>query len=236
METFTVQDLPLEERPRERLVKYGAEHISAQELIAIVLGRGTAGRSVLAISQDLLKVFGSLEGVVSASLAQLQAIAGLGPAKALQLKACLEIARRVIKDEALSEVERNKEDAIAAPEDIGRLVKPLIRSWEKEHFFVVSFDNRNRVLGVDLVGVGTLNANLVHPRETFQVAINRHAAAIAVSHNHPSGDPQPSGADLEVTKRLEEAGQLMGIQLLDHVIISKTHLYSFRENGALGGA
>lgn len=231
MKSFTVSDLPVDERPRERLMKYGAESVSAQELIAILLGRGTVGRSVMVIAQDLLAKFGSLEGVVSASLEELQTIDGLGPAKALQLQACLEIARRVIADEALSETERNGASAVAAPEDIARLVKPLVRNWEKEHFFVVSFDNRNRVLGVDLVGVGTLNSSLVHPRETFSVAINRHAACIAVSHNHPSGDPNPSEADQVVTKRLKEAGELMGIALLDHVIISKTYLYSFKENG-----
>lgn len=231
VKAFTVQDLPVEERPRERLVKYGPENVSAQELIAIVLGRGVAGRPVLVIAQDLLKIFGSLEGVISASLEKLQEIEGLGPAKALQLKACLEIARRVIKDEALQENERTKTKAIAQPEDIAKLVKPLIRNWQKEHFYVVSFDNRNRVLGMDLVGIGTLNANLVHPRETFEIAIQRHAANIAVSHNHPSGDPNPSEADITITKRLAEVGKLMGIPLLDHIVISKTNLYSFRENG-----
>lgn len=214
-------------------MNHGAAAVSAQELIAIVLGRGTAGRSVMVIAQDLLNQFKSLEGVVSASLADLQLIQGLGPAKALQLKACLEIARRVIRDEALQETERNGTAAIAQPEDIAKLVKPLIRNWDKEHFYIVSFDNRNRVLGVDLAGIGTLNANLVHPRETFEIAIQRHAANIAISHNHPSGDPQPSEADLQITKRLAEVGQIMGIQLMDHVIISKAYLYSFRENGLI---
>ena len=230
---LTVRDLPVHERPRERLIAHGAESLSSQELIAVVLGRGVAGRSVTAIAQELLADFGSLEGVVSAPLEKLQALSGLGPAKALQLKACLEIARRVIAEEALVEKDRNSSAAVASPEDIARLVRPLIRNWQKEHFIVISFDNRNRVLGVDLVGIGTLNTNLVHPRETFDVAISRHAACIAVSHNHPSGDPQPSEADVVVTKRLNEAGSIMGIELLDHVVISKTHAYSFRENGML---
>lgn len=228
---FTVRDLPIEERPRERFAR--GESVSAQELIAILIGRGIAGLSVMTLAQELLKTFGSLEGVVNAPLERLQEIRGLGPAKALQLKACLEIARKVIHDEAIVEEKRNNTKAIAQPEDIARLVKPLITKWQKEHFFVISFDNRNRPLGVDLVGVGTLNANLVHPRETFEVAISRHAAHIAVSHNHPSGDPQPSEADLVVTKRLKEASSIMGIELLDHVIISKTTLYSFRENNLL---
>ncbi|MDP3997380.1 MAG: DNA repair protein RadC [Candidatus Andersenbacteria bacterium] len=235
-QNFTVRDMPVEERPRERLMKYGARSVSAQELIAVVLGRGMAGLSVMQIAQDLLSRFGSLEGVVSASLEELQKVPGLGQAKALQLKACLEIARRVIREETAGETKRNKSKAVAAPRDIARLVKPFIRDWQKEHFFVVSFDNRNRILGVDLIGVGTLNANLVHQRETFNAAIRRHAASIAVCHNHPSGDPNPSEADLAVTKQISEAGKLMGIQLLDHVVISKTQLFSFRENGLMGNS
>lgn len=231
MKTLTVRDLPKEERPRERFAR-GVD-VSAQELIAIVLGRGMSGLSVMTLAQNLLKTFGSLEGVVNASLPELQNIHGLGPAKALQLKACLEIARKVIHDEAIQEKERNNTKSITQPEDIARIVKPFIRNWTKEHFFVISFDIRHRVLGVDLVGIGTLNANLVHPRETFEIAIQRHASALAISHNHPSGDPQPSEADIEVTKRLNEASDIMGIDLLDHIIISKTLLYSFRENGLI---
>ena len=228
---LTVKDLPVEERPRERLAQ--GKEVSAEELIAVLLGRGVVGMSVMDLAKHLLKQFGSLEGVVNASLADLQLVRGLGPAKALQLKACLEIARRVIADEALIEKKRNSSKAIAEPQEIARLVKPLIKDWQKEHFFVVSFDVRNRVIGVDLIGIGTLSANLVHPREVFGSAIARHAASIAVSHNHPSGDPQPSEADMVVTKTLTEAGKIMAIALLDHIVISKSHLYSFRENGVL---
>lgn len=231
MKILTVRDLPVAERPRERFAR-GVE-VSAPELLAIVLGSGMNGLSVMTLAQNLLKEFGSLEGVVTASLAELQTIRGLGPAKALQLKACLEIARKVIYDEALQEKKRTNSPGIAQPEDIAGVVRPLIRTWTKEHFFVVSFDNRNRVLGVDLVGIGTLNANLVHPRETFEIAIQRHAASIAVSHNHPSGDPNPSAADIEVTKRLVEAGTIIGIGLLDHVIISKAEFYSFRQQNLI---
>lgn len=229
--TLTVKDLPVTERPRERLAR--GEHVAAHELIAVLIGRGVVGADVMEVAKQLLKTFGSLEGVVNASLENLMTVRGLGPAKALQLKACLEIARRVIADEALVEKERNNSKGIAAPEDIARLVKPLIKDWQKEHFFTVSFDTRHRVMGVDLTGIGTLSANLVHPREVFGSAIARHAASIAVSHNHPSGDPQPSEADLEVTKQLAEASKIMGIVLLDHIIISKTHLYSLRENNLL---
>jgi len=158
---LTVKDLPVEERPRERLAQ--GKEVSAEELIAVLLGRGVVGMSVMDLAKHLLKQFGSLEGVVNASLADLQLVRGLGPAKALQLKACLEIARRVITDEALIEKKRNASKAIAEPQEIARLVKPLIKDWQKEHFFVVSFDVRNRVIGVDLIGIGTLSANLVQP-------------------------------------------------------------------------
>ena len=187
----------------------------------------------MTLSQNLLKEFGSLEAIVSSPLEALQNIKGLGPAKALQLKACLEIARRVIHEETTKEHTRNTSKSIIRPEHIGRAIRPLIRNWQKEHFFVISFDTRNRILATDLIGVGTLNANLVHPREIFEIAIQKHAACIAVSHNHPSGDPTPSETDIAVTNQIKEAGKLMGITLLDHVIISKTHLYSFQENGVL---
>lgn len=229
--SFTVRDMPVEERPRERLARLGPEAVSAQELLAVVLGRGVVGQSVMNLAQELLSKFGSLRGVVDASLEQLQEVTGLGPAKALQLKACLEIARRVVKEDVKKEETRNRSKAVASAQDVFEVVSPLVGNYKKENFFVVSFDNRNRVLGVDRVAVGTVNANLVHPRETFEVAIRRNAAHIAVAHNHPSGDPQPSESDIVVTKRLAEAGKLMGIQLLDHVIFSKTNVYSFKENG-----
>ena len=231
--SFTVRDMPLEERPRERLKRLGPDAVSAQELLAVVLGRGVAGQSVISLSQELLTRFGSLRGVVDASLEQLQEINGLGPDKALQLKACLEIARRVIKEDVSGEVKRNKSKGVASAQDVFEAVSPLVDNFNKENFFVISFDNRNKVLGVDKVAVGTVNASLVHPRETFDVAIRRNATHIAVAHNHPSGNPQPSEADLVVTDRLVKAGELMGIQVLDHVIFSKTQVYSFKENGLM---
>lgn len=231
--SFTVHDLPLDERPRERMIRDGADTISAQELLAVLLGRGVAGHSVMHIAQSLMKKFKSLHAIVNASLEDLQSIQGLGPAKALQLKASLEIARRVIETELLHEKDQNKSQAVASPEHIAQVIRKKIRNWNKEHFYVISFDNRNRIVGTDLLTVGTLNSSLVHPRETFEKAISHHAASIAVSHNHPSGDPNPSEADISVTKRLKEAGELMGIGLLDHVIISKQGMYSFRDDKLL---
>lgn len=232
-DSFTVNDLPLDERPRERMMREGADKISAQELLAVLLGRGVAGQSVMNIARDLMKQFKNLEAIVNASLEDLQNIKGLGPAKALQLKASLEIARRVLEVEREKEGTKNKSQAVADPAHIATIVRKKIRNWQKEHFFVISFDNRNRVTDTDPVTIGTLNSSLVHPRETFEIAISHHAASIAVAHNHPSGDPHPSEADLAVTARLAEAGTLMGIGLLDHVIVTKTDHFSFRSEGLL---
>ena len=232
-DSFTVHDLPLDERPRERMVREGADKISAQELLAVLLGRGVAGQSVMNIARDLMKQFKTLEAIVNASLEDLQQIKGLGPAKALQLKASLEIARRVIKVERKKERKKNNSEAVAMANQIAEIVRKKMRDWNREHFFVISFDNRNRVASTDPVTVGTLNSSLVHPRETFEIAISHHAASIAVAHNHPSGDPHTSEADFAVTQRLAEAGTLMGIGLLDHVIVTKTDHFSFRTEGLL---
>jgi DNA repair protein RadC len=225
---FTVKDLPQSERPRERMVSVGAEALSAQELLALVLGRGVQGESVLDTAQHLMHKFGSLDGVLNASLADLQTLRGLGVAKATQLKACMEIARRV------SEEHKDGETIVVMkPADVYRLVKSKISQFAKEHFIVLSFDVRNQFLGYDVVSMGILNANVVHPRETFESAIRRHAAQVIVSHNHPSGVCDTSDEDIEVTKRLADAGRILGIAVIDHVIVCKNSYYSFADNGLL---
>jgi DNA repair protein RadC len=224
---FTVHDLPVQERPRERMVAVGAESLSAQELLALVLGRGIQGESVLVTAQKLLTQFGSLESILQASLADLQKVRGLGIAKSTQLKACLEIARRV------SAVQVDNKQAVMNPADVYALVKAKISQESKEHFVVLSFDVRNRFLGLDVIAIGILNASVVHPRELFESAIRRHAAHVMVSHNHPSGVCDPSDEDIEMTNRLVEAGKIMGISVVDHVIVSKNSFYSFAENGLI---
>lgn len=223
--SYTLHDLPRSERPRERLVLHGSEALSAPELLALVLGRGVAGEPVMMTAQKLLSQFGSLATLCSASMEDLQTVKGIGVAKACQLKAILEIARRM--GETADGSSKKSRNAMLAPADVFGLLNPKIGHLKKEHFVLISFDTRNRVIGMDTISVGTLNASLVHPREMFEIAIRRHAASVIIAHNHPSGDPDPSDEDIRVTAKLTEAGKLLGIQVLDHIIVGKDRFYSF---------
>ncbi len=224
MKTYTLHDLPVDERPRERLVKYGVESLSLQELLSLIFGRGVQGESVVSISQKLMNRFGSLDQISEASIEELKEIKGLGLAKACQLKACFEISRRLKKEENL-----NKNQIIKQPKDLYPLLKEKIINFHKEYFMVVSLDNRSKVINIDTVSIGTLNSSLIHPRETFEVAIKNHAAAIIICHNHPSGELKPSEDDLIVTDNLIKAGKLLGIEITDHLVISKDGYFSFKE-------
>lgn len=230
---LTVHDIPKEERPRERLKHYGASSLSSHELLAIILGSGIQGESVLTLSQRLLSEFGSLKNVFNASMQDLLKVNGIGPAKASQLLACFEIARRTIKEASLEEKEKLNSKPVISPDDIIELLRSKISDFNKEQFLVVSFDTRQKVIGVDNVSTGTVNTSLVHPRETFSSAIKHIAASVIVAHNHPSGDTEPSEEDIKITKRLTEAGKIIGIELLDHIIVTRTNYFSFKEHGLL---
>jgi DNA repair protein RadC len=225
---FKISELPLSERPRERLLHFGSESLSSQELLALILGKGVRGESVLMTSHSLLHTFGSLERVLAASLEDLQKLRGVGIAKATQLKACFEISRRIH-----IQVQPKKRSVVFKPADVYSLVRGRIADKSKEHFVVISFDIRNGFIGMDIISVGILNASLIHPRETFEVAIRNHAAQIILCHNHPSGVCDPSDEDLEITKRLCEAGVVLGITVLDHLIVCKDGYYSFADNGLI---
>ncbi|HUW24369.1 MAG TPA: DNA repair protein RadC [Patescibacteria group bacterium] len=228
---LTLNDLPKEERPRERLQKYGPEALSVSELLALILGRGVKGEPVMLTAQKLLSKFGSIKGISEASLEDLQSIKGLGLAKAAQIKACFQISRRLDFEE--NSISKKRKKRVINPGDIFKLVKSKITKSNKEHFLVISLDTRNIVLGIDSVSIGTLNASLVHPRETFETAITRHAAQVIIAHNHPSGDVEPSEGDIETTTRLKEAGELLGIEVIDHLIISKKDFFSFKAKGII---
>lgn len=224
---FTLNDLPSSEKPRERLQEYGANALSIQELLALVLGRGVKGEPIMVISQRLLSKFGSLEGIANASFEDLCQIKGLGVAKASQLIACFEMSIRI------SNPLKTNNTIIAFPEDIALLLIKKLGHYTKEHFVMVSLNTRSKILGIDTISIGTLNASIVHPRETFEPAIRRHAAKIVISHNHPSGNPDPSDADQTSTDQLIAAGKILGIELIDHVIVTKKSYLSFKEQGLM---
>ena len=228
--TLTVKDLPLSERPRERLTRLGAEVLSEQELLACILGRGVAGDSVLVSAQRLLAAFHSLRGIAEASIEQLADVHGIGPAKAVQLKAAVELARR------LARVPESATSAVDSVDAAAALLRPHLQDKKKEHFVALLLDNRHRLIRLSPIAIGSLSATLVHPRELFKEAIAASAAAIIVAHNHPSGDPSPSDHDVQLTKRLLEAGVLLGIEVLDHLILGADGVVSLRAQGIIESA
>lgn len=225
--TLTVRDLPVSERPRERLTRLGAETLAEHELLACVLGRGISGESVLVSARRLLASFGTLRGIAEASVEQLSGVHGIGPAKAAQLKAAAEFARRI----ALTPTRRPP--VIDSVEAAAALLRPHLLDKRKEHFVALLLDNRHRLIRMSPIAIGTLSATLVHPRELFKEAIAASAAAIIVAHNHPSGDPQPSAHDVEMTDRLAQAGALLGIELLDHLIVGAGGVVSLNADGLM---
>ena len=219
-ESFTIHDLPVSERPRERLQKFGAEALSAPEILALILGRGIAGESVMMTAQRLLSQFGNLKGIAGASVEELSQVRGIGLAKAAQIKAAFELANRV---EGYAEV--GKKPLVKTPDDVVGLVRGRLKGKKKEYFLALLLDTRGQLIKVSEISVGSLDGSLVHPREVFKEAISASAASVIFVHNHPSGDPTPSEDDIKLTKRLAEAGEIMGIDVLDHIIIGdKEHL------------
>ena len=213
-DSFTVHDLPLSERPRERLLKLGSEALAAQEILALILGRGTRGESVMVTSQRLLSKFGNLKGIANASMEELTQISGIGPAKAAQIKAAVELSKRLE-----SSADEGKKPAIKSPEDVVNVVRGQLKGKKKEHFLVLCLDTRNHLINCNSVSMGSLDTSVVHPREAFKEAVSSSAASVIFVHNHPSGDPEPSGEDIELTKRLANAGEILGIEVLDHIIV-----------------
>jgi len=225
--SFTIHDLPLSERPRERLLKLGPEALSSQEILALILGRGIAGESVMVIAQRLLSEFGNLKKIANASIEELSKVKGIGVAKAAQIKASFELSKRIDED-FLYEKKRVK-----TPEQVLSLVKSRLKGKKKEHFLVLLLDTRNQVISISNVSVGSLDTNIVHPREVFKEAISSSASSCVFVHNHPSGDPTPSEDDMELTKRLTKAGEIVGIDVLDHIIVTDNDFISLKERGII---
>ena len=223
----TIKELPTEERPRERLHIYGAQALTTAELIAILIRVGNRQRSAVSLGEFLLAEFGSIQGVATASLEQLAAVKGLGKAKAAQIKAAIEFGNR------LALFTEGARPSIGGPRDVSNLLMPDLRYQKKEHLKSLLMDTKNRVLAIKTVSIGDLSSSIVHPREVFKDAVIASAASIIVAHNHPSGDPTPSSEDVAVTKRLIQAGEIMGIDLLDHIVLGDGIFVSLKERGLI---
>ena len=224
--SFTIHDLPISERPRERLQKFGVAALSAQEILALILGRGGAGESVMVTVQRLLSRFGNLKGMANASVEELSQVRGVGLAKASQIKAAFELADRL---EGYSE--SGEKPVVKTPDDVMSLVRGRLRDQKKEHFLALLLDTRNRLIKVSEISVGSLDTSIVHPREVFKEAISASAASVIFVHNHPSGDTEASEDDIKLTKRLTEAGEIVGIEVLDHIIIGGKNSRSLKREG-----
>lgn len=220
-----IRDVPQDDRPRERLIIHGASHLANRELLAILLGSGTKSESVISLSNNVLMHFDGLKLLNEATLEELTAIKGIGKAKGVIILAALELGRR------LNQYKPNECYVIRSPEDGADYVMEEMRQLKQEHFVVLFLDTKNQVIHQQTIFIGSLNASIVHPREVFREAVRRSAASIICAHNHPSGDPTPSQEDIQVTRRLVEAGKMMGIELLDHIIIGDRKFVSLKEKG-----
>jgi len=225
--SFTIHDLPPPERPRERLLKLGAEALSAQEILALILGRGVRGESVMLTAQRLLSQFGNLEGIANSSVEELSQIKGIGIAKATQLKAAFELSKR------LEGYPERAKAVIKSPEDVVSQVRSRLKGKKREHFLTLLLDTRNQLIGVAPISIGSLDSSIVHPREVFKEAISASAASVIFVHNHPSGDPQPSEDDIKLTQRLVEAGKIVGIEVLDHIIVADQAYLSMKSRKSI---
>lgn len=225
MKNYKIKDLPKIERPREKLISKGAENLKDTELLAILLRTGREGKNVLDLAKQVLNKYPK-KRLLKMKYEDLVKIKGINSAKACTILAAQELVKRALKigEETLPIIHSTK-DVIAQ--------FTYLRNKSREHLAALYLNARNEMVHKKHLFVGTLNANLVHPREIFQHALSSNAASVILVHNHPSGDAEPSEDDLEITKRIQEAGKIMGIDVLDHLIITKTHFFSFKEKGIL---
>lgn len=214
-----IKDLPKNDRPREKLEKYGPEILSNSELLAILLGTGVKGTNVVELSNKILKKF-SGDGLSKATFKDLKNTFGLGKAKACEIVASFELGRRLLHGK--------KSTLLLSPKDIWDELRE-IRDNKKEHFVMFFLDSRSQEIKREIISVGSLNTNSIHPREVFEPAVRNLAVQVIIAHNHPSGDPEASEEDIETTKQLIEAGKILGIDIIDHVVVTKDNYFSFRD-------
>ena len=220
-----IKDLPKHERPREKLIEKGVENLRDSELMAVLLRTGIEGKNVLKISGEILRKFPKKK-LLALDFEKLSKIKGIGKAKACLLLSAFELTKRAlgVEDNNLPAI-NNAKDAVAQLQEL--------RTAKKEHFVVLYLNARNQLIHKETISVGTLNASLVHPREVFYPAIEHLAVSIIVAHNHPSGDAEASEDDIKLTKRLAEAGKVLGIEVVDHIIVAKNEFMSFKKKGII---
>ncbi len=223
---FAIKELPEAMRPREKMIARGEDSLSEEELLAIVLGSGTSELSALELARKLLQENEGLRFLKNMTLEELQSIKGIGPARATLVRAVAELARRL----ALTS---NREVHIKSPDDVKNYVMEDMRYYDREHFKCLYLNRKNRVLALETISVGGLSSSLVHPREVFKPALKRSAASVILIHNHPSGDPTPSAEDIKITRRIMDSGQLLGIDVLDHIIIGDGRFISLKSTNAM---
>ena len=227
--TVMVRDLPMEDRPREKLIDRGAAALSDTELLAILLRTGTSSVSVLHLAEEVLAKYRDkgLVAIMNMSPQEIATVHGVGLAKAATIVAAVELGRR------LSTRAAQKTEKIEGPEDAARYMMPMLRYEQKEHFLVMLLDVRTRVIATSTISVGGLTSSIAHPREVFREAIRHSAAALILVHNHPSGDPSPSREDIQLTRQMMKAGDVMGIPVLDHIILANDDFLSIKEANCL---
>lgn len=224
---YMLRDIPLEERPRERMIQYGAGVLSNSELLAILLRTGTRHESAIHMAQRILVGTGGIRGLIDFSLEELTKLNGIGPAKAVQLKAGIELGQRLAK------ARLPETGNIRNPRNVADMVMEQLRYLHKEHFVCLFLNTKNHIIAQETLSIGSLNASIVHPREVFRAAIKCGSASMICIHNHPSGDPTPSPEDISMTRRLCDAGEIVGIDVLDHIIIGDGEFISLKEQGLM---
>jgi len=224
-----IKDWPEDDRPREKLLNRGAQALTDTELLAIILrvGNASTGESAIDHARLLLNQFNGLGGIDEASESELKKVKGIGPAKIAQLKASFEIARR------LGNHKWEAGQPLRSSEDVFHHFRHHLEKERREFFYVVLLNNKNKKMREVKISEGSLTASLVHPREVYNPVIRDSAAAVIFVHNHPSGDPAPSQEDIEITRRLKEVGEVMGVRVLDHVVIGHDRYFSFSDRGML---
>lgn len=221
---YTVKELPLDDRPREKLLMRGSQSLSDAELVAILLRTGKKGKSVIEIARELINSEGNLAMLATKTVDSLQKISGIGKDKAATLAAAFELSRRI-----LSQPKWFVNKKITSPQDIAEIFIPILRDDNKEKFIVVCLNSANKIIKHETISIGNLNSSVVHPREVFKVAIDNSSASIILIHNHPSGNPEPSSEDIRITKKIVETGKIMEIPVFDHLIIAGETYTSFVE-------